>query len=246
MANIHNATIIAKLNELESKFQYQFSEKKILIQALTHKSFANENPEISKDNNERLEFLGDAVLQLVISDILMEMYPHLSEGQLSKFRAVLVSEVGLCKIASRIQLGEYVFIGKGEELSGGRNKKSILSDTLEALLAAIFLDSKKETGTSTVYNIILLFFLEEIKIAEQIFSNVDFKTDLQELVQCFKLGSLLYQLDKEEGPDHDKEFYTTVVINGETLGCGQGKSKKLSEQNAATEALKKLREVYGN
>ncbi len=229
---------INKLSELESKFDYRFKDIKLLNQALTHKSFAHEN---GKQDNERMEFLGDAVLQFIMSDFLMEQYPLFSEGMLSKFRAVLVSESGLSKIAKKISLGKYINIGKGEEVTGGRDKISILADTLEALLAAIYLDSRDSDGCSVIAHIIYELFSDEIKVAETTFSHVDHKTDIQEYVQKHKLGELKYQIIEELGPDHNKEFVTALLINSKMFGTGRGKSKKISEQNAAINSLNKIK-----
>ena len=145
---------LEQLQDLQKEINYEFKDLTLLIQALTHKSFAHEN---NQDNNERLEFLGDAILQFVISDHLMTKYPELPEGMLSKFRAVLVSETGLSTLAKKMGLGQYLFIGKGEEITGGREKNSILSDALEALFAAVFLDSKGEDGVKTISLIIIAF-----------------------------------------------------------------------------------------
>jgi len=228
---------------LQQKLGYRFNQPCFLAQALTHKSYAHER---NLENNERLEFLGDAILQFVISDYLVDNYPDLPEGMLSKFRAVLVSENGLSKLAKKIDLGQYVLIGKGEEITGGREKNSILSDTLEALICAVFLDSKGESGVGTVTDIIQSLFAEEIKLAEKTFSSVDYKTDFQEFVQKKKLGALNYKVIEESGPDHNKEFVTALMIANEIFGIGKGKSKKISEQNAAINAFKNIKQQYDN
>ena len=228
-----------RLAALQESIGYRFADEKLLIQALTHKSYAHEH---KLEDNERLEFLGDAVLQFIISDHLMRRYPRLSEGMLSKFRAVLVSEVGLSVLAKKIGLGEYLLIGKGEETTGGRNKNSILSDALEALLSAIYLDSQGAHGMEKIRRVIEELFQEEIASAERTYASIDFKTDLQELVQKRKMGTMQYKVIEETGPDHDKRFVTAVLIDDSEYGVGIGKSKKLSEQNAAIAALKKLRQ----
>lgn len=227
------------LSQLQEEIGYHFYNLQHLFQALTHKSYAHEH---KLDNNERLEFLGDAILQFVISEHLVLKYPVMPEGMLSKFRAVLVSENGLSTIARKIDLGRYVFIGKGEEVTGGREKKSILSDTLEAVLSAIFLDSRDECGIAKITEIIINIFKEEIEIAEKTFATIDYKTDFQEYVQKNKLGELRYQVIEETGPDHDKEFVTALMISNQVFGIGKGKSKKISEQNAAVDAFEKLKE----
>jgi len=229
------------LEDLQQRLQYHFNNVELLIQALTHKSYAHEH---KLDNNERFEFLGDAILQFVISKNLMTGYPDLPEGMLSKFRAVLVSETGLSAIAKKIGLGDYLLIGKGEETTGGREKNSILSDTLEAIFCAIFLDSSEQHGISKISNIINQLFFEEIKTAEKTFASVDYKTDFQEFVQKKKLGALNYKVIEESGPDHNKEFVTALMIANEIFGIGKGKSKKISEQNAAINAFKKIKERY--
>lgn len=236
---------IEELEELQSKFDYQFKDISFLYQALTHKSFSNENQQKKFPNNERMEFLGDAVLQFVISDILVESYPELSEGELSKFRAVLVSENGLASLAEKINLGKFLLMGRGEILTGGRGKKSILADAFEALIAAIFLDSKTNAASDISSQVVGNFFLEAIEKAESTFAFIDNKTDLQEFVQKEKYGTLEYRILEETGPDHDKEFLTAVFVNNEEYGRGKGKSKKISEQRAAIEALKKIKGTHG-
>ncbi|MCG8334317.1 MAG: ribonuclease III [Proteobacteria bacterium] len=227
-----------RLDELQQTLDYKFNNIRLLVQALTHKSFAHEN---DQENNERLEFLGDAILQFVMSDHLMTNYPDLPEGMLSKFRAVLVSEKGLSKLAQKINLGQYLFIGKGEEITGGRAKSSILSDALEALFSAVYLDSKKVKGVEIVASLIKNLFAEEIEKAEETFASVDYKTDFQEYVQKNKLGTLTYKVIEERGPDHDKEFVTALIVGDQVYGVGTGKSKKTSEQHAAIDAFRKLR-----
>lgn len=230
--------MLNQLSGLQDAINYQFKDTSLIIQALTHKSFAHEN---NRENNERLEFLGDAILQFVMSDHLMSKYPELPEGMLSKFRAVLVSEKGLSTLAKKIGLGQYLFIGKGEEITGGREKNSILSDALEALFAAIFLDSRAEKNVSNVSRIIKDLFKQEIQTAEETFASIDHKTDFQEYVQKNKLGPLAYKVIEERGPDHDKEFVTALLIADEIFGIGTGKSKKTSEQKAAIDAFEKIK-----
>ena len=234
----HDGEHLKQLPDLQKEINYEFKTPNLLIQALTHKSFAHEN---NQENNERLEFLGDAILQFVISAHLMDNYPELPEGMLSKFRAVLVSEKGLSTLAKKIGLGHYLFIGKGEELTGGREKNSILSDALEALFAAVFIDSRQEHSVSTITRIIETLFAEEIIIAEETFASIDHKTDFQEYVQKNKLGALSYKVVEERGPDHDKEFVTALLIADQVYGMGTGKSKKNSEQKAAIDAFKKIK-----
>jgi ribonuclease-3 len=182
----------------------------------------------------------------VISDYLTQSYPELPEGMLSRFRAVLVSENGLSIVAKKIKLGRYLLIGKGEEITGGREKNSILSDALEAFFSAVYLDSRQRYGVVKVADIIINLFITEIKMAEETFSTVDYKTDFQEYVQKNKLGTLFYKVIEESGPDHDKEFVTAVMIDYQIWGVGRGKSKKISEQNAAIEAFEKIRKQDEN
>ena len=248
MSAMHNTTVHTlpedcDLEELQQRLGYQFQNANYLIQALTHKSYAHEH---KQENNERLEFLGDAILQFVISDYLMIHYPDLPEGMLSKFRAVLVSESGLSTLAKKIDLGRFVLIGKGEEITGGREKNSILSDTIEALFCAVFMDSREKAGIEIVTNIIQSLFSEEIKTAEKTFSTIDYKTDFQEFVQKRKLGALNYKVIEESGPDHNKEFVTALMIANGIFGIGKGKSKKISEQNAAINAFEKMKNQHDN
>ncbi|MBU2644557.1 ribonuclease III [bacterium] len=231
------------LEELQQRIGHRFLNTEYLIQALTHKSYAHEH---KLENYERFEFLGDAILQFVISDFLMINYPDLPEGMLSKFRAVLVSEGGLSNLAKQIDLGRFILIGKGEEITGGREKSSILADTMESIFCAIFLDSRDQYGIDRVSEIIQTLFTEEIKVAEKTFPTVDYKTDFQEFVQKRKLGAPNYKVIEETGPDHNKEFVTALMIANEIFGIGKGKSKKISEQNAAINAFKKIKERYDN
>lgn len=231
------------LAPLQKTIGYTFKDINLLIRALCHKSYAHEN---KVENNERLEFLGDAILQFVMSDQLMSLFPKLTEGFLSKFRAVLVSEKGLSKLARQINLGQFLLIGKGEEMTGGREKASILSDAMEALFAAVYLDSKSDDGVQSVGQIIVRLFQPEIKEAEKTFSTVDYKTDLQEFVQKNKLGNLVYQVLSESGPDHAKQFEIAIRINGRQFASGVGRSKKAAEQEAAVATLQQLKKEYGS
>ena len=227
-----------KLTDLQKTISYTFTDLNYLILALTHKSYANEQ-KIS--DNERLEFLGDAILQFVISDHLVSKFPELPEGMLSKFRSVLVSERGLSVIADKIGLGNYLLIGKGEESTGGREKKSILADALEALISAVYLDSRIHFDIEKTKEVVLKLFQEDIIIAEKTFTTIDFKTDIQEYVHKNKLGDLYYEVIEEIGPDHDKEFVTVLMVSDQEYGRGRGKTKKMSEQNAAIDAFEKIR-----
>ena len=212
------------LDNLQNSLNYSFNNLDILILSLTHKSFAYEN---NIKNNERLEFLGDTILQLVITEYLVKNYPDLSEGLLSKFRAVLVSETNLVIVAKKIDLGKYLLIGKGEESTNGREKKSILADTFEAVVAAVYLDSNKKHAVEIIEKVIIDLFLESIKSSENDFSKADFKTVLQEYVQKNKIGDLRYDVVEINGPDHKKEFTSSVFIDDQNFGTGKAKIKKV-------------------
>ncbi len=227
-----------KLEKFEQKIGYEFQNKNLIVLALTHSSFANEKRQGNLANNERLEFLGDAVLELVSSEYLFLHYRKMHEGDLTKLRASLVCEPTLAAVAKEIGLGEYLLLGKGEDMTGGRNRDSILSDAMEAIIGAIYLDS----GFANAKEHILRFILSDIEHKQLFF---DSKTILQEMVQGKSEESIHYKLVKEEGPDHNKEFTTAVYLGGKELAKGIGKTKKASEQAAAYEAIMKLREKDG-
>lgn len=228
--------ISEKIDELESKLAYSFNNKDFLKEALTHKSFSNENRSLNLKDNERLEFLGDAVLDLVISELLFKMHEDVNEGELSKKRSLLVREEPLSEIAMEIGLGEYLFLGKGEEQSGGRTKSSLLANALEALIAAIYLDS----DLGNVKEFIKAFFLSRLNSQDKL---TDFKSELQEMSQKEKKGHLKYSVIADEGPDHDKTFQVALDINGEVVAQGKGKNIKEAEQMAAKTALQKLYDI---
>ncbi len=225
------------MKELEKEIGYQFQDPKILELALSHKSYANE---ARTGDNERLEFLGDAVLQIVISEYLFEKYPSWNEGLLSRFRAVLVCETGLERVAQKINLGRYILIGKGEEASGGRQKASILANVSEAVFAAVYLDAK-EKGAKAAQKVILSLFESEVEDNEVSFAYEDVKTYFQEWVQKKKLGPIEYKLISDDGPDHSKTFVMAVLINGKEIARGSGKNKKTAEQYAAYKALQEIK-----
>lgn len=232
--------MLEETKNLETLYQdlhYNFQDEQLINQALTHKSYAHENQNENIPNNERLEFLGDAVLDLIISDLLMERFPLLSEGGLSRIRAGLVSESGLSKIAVSMDLGKYLYIGKGEVLTGGRQKSSILSDALEAVFAAVYLDSRDNYGLDSVREVIVKLFEEHIPKEFGAFNFRDFKTELQEYVQKKFHTVTVYQLVNEEGPDHQKTFEVSVKIMDKEYGRGVGMSKKQAEQSAAEKAI---------
>lgn len=225
-----------QLKKLEKNLSYRFKNRSLLKNALTHKSYANEKRLQASDHNERLEFLGDAVLELVVSDLLMEQYGDSAEGELSKLRASLVNEKTLAGVARDHQLGQYLYLGKGEEMGQGREKPSLLSDAMEAVLGAVYLDR----GFSKAYRVIRRIALE---LFEQVGTEgfyKDYKTLLQEKAQTVFRTVPKYKLVEEIGPDHDKTFKINLLIKGEVMGMGEGKSKKGAEQNAAKEALENI------
>jgi len=224
------------------RVDYQFKKPEILRQALTHKSYLPVDLDEKFSNNERIEFLGDAVLDLVISEMLMEGFPELDEGGLSKFRASLVSESGLSKQAVTLQLGECLLLGRGEEITGGRKKKSLLADTFEAVMAAIYLDSREEHGLSQITRVIRKIFLPHLPQDAEGYITRDYKSELQEHVQKIMGIPSTYELVEESGPDHEKEFTMAVYVKEKEYGRGRGASKKLASQLAAEKALLRIQE----
>lgn len=223
------------LEDLEERIGYRFQDRGLLKQALTHSSFTNEQKINKTEDYERLEFLGDAVLEMVSSQFLFHTYPQLSEGELTKMRASLVCEPALAFCARDIELGKFIRLGKGEELSGGRERESITSDVMEAVIGAIFLDG----GIEKAKEYILKFILSDIE-NKQLF--YDSKSNLQELMQGTLKKEFHYELLEENGPEHSKSFVVEVIMEGKSLGRGLGRTKKAAEQQAAYEALLFLRE----
>ena len=220
---------------IEQRLQYEFKNKGLLQEALRHSSYVNEIADPEMRDNERLEFLGDAVLNLIVGHILMHRYPDLKEGDLSRSRANLVNESRLAKTARSVNLGEYIQLGKGESQTQGREKNSILADTFEALTAAIYLDG----GFEAAYEIIGKKFQPLIDQLDAFATNYDYKSQLQERVQVEHGVIPEYRIVREDGPDHDKTFWVTLnVIDIQTEG--NGKSKKAAEQDAARKALELL------
>lgn len=225
----------SQFNELENKLKYNFKNRILLKQALTHSSWSNESKNIGV-NNERLEFLGDSVLSIIISEYLYKKRRDLEEGFLSKFRAEIVCEPSLAKCAKELELGKYLLMGKGEELTGGRERDSILADAVEALIAAIYLDSDLNKTREIVLKILK-------NIIDGVLSGLiyrDYKTKLQEVTQKMGIGKINYEIIDEYGPDHNKTFVISVKIEENIIGTGSGRSKKEAEQSAALEALNKL------
>ena len=218
--------------ELENKIGYHFNNKDLLKEALTHSSYANEHKAQKIKYNERLEFLGDAVLSIVVSDYIFKNCPELPEGELTKLRASLVCEKSLFKFAKMINLGSFLVLSKGERNNGGSNRPSILSDAFEALIAAIYIDGGIECAAKHILN----FVIPEIKNTKQK-KIKDYKTTLQEIIQKNPGEQLEYVLVNESGPDHNKHFVVEVHLNSNVIGKGGGRSKKEAEQQAAREAL---------
>ena len=224
------------------RLDYQFQNAEILRQALTHKSYLPAEKDEFYGNNERIEFLGDAVLDLVISEMLMEEFPELDEGGLSKFRASLVSESGLSKQARAMELGTCLLLGRGEEMTGGRNKTSLLADTFEAVMAAIYIDSREIHGLSEISRVIRRIFLPHLPQDAEGYITRDYKSELQEHVQKIIGVPSTYELVEESGPDHEKVFTMAVFISERECGRGRGASKKLASQLAAENALLRIQQ----
>ena len=223
------------LKQLEKKIGYKFKDKNLIKQAFIHSSYANEIKLEKYESNERLEFLGDAVLELVSSEFLFKNSPKDSEGELTKTRASMVCEPALAHCAKKLDLGSFLYLGKGEENTGGRDRDSIISDSLEALIGAIFLDG----GFTSSKEFIEKHVLSDLE-SKKLF--LDSKTILQELAQGKSEQKISYRLVKEEGPDHDKSFSVEVRIGKEVYGTGTGKTKKSAEQEAASNAIKRLKD----
>lgn len=221
------------MTNIEEKIGYDFKNKKLLETALTHSSYANE---FNTDNNERLEFLGDSVLSLIISDYIYKLLPNVSEGWLSKYRATLVCEQSLSKISKKISLSQFIKLGRGEESNGGRKRASIISDAFEAVLAAIYLDGGIEVARKWVISLMR----EAIETVANGHGYSDYKTMLQEVLQKGTTGKVTYNTINEYGLEHSKVFEVEVLVDGVSKNKGTGKSKKEAEQNAAHIMLQKL------
>ena len=224
-------------DKLMEKINYRFKNEEYLKEALTHRSYANENSEFKNFDNEKLEFLGDAVLNLIATEYIYSLGKGKKEGELAKLKSQIISEPVFSSIANDIELGNYLYLSNGEISSGGRKRKSILGDAFEALIGAIFKDSDYYTAK----NIALKFLLGKINKLEEIEGTGDYKTVLQEFVQGKYRKMPEYNLIKTSGPDHDKVFEMSVSWNNEIHGIGIGKSKKEAEKHAAKEALSKLK-----
>ena len=222
------------IKDLETAIGYRFKNISLLQNALTHSSYANERWHNSLLSNERLEFLGDAILGMTVAKYLYQTFPDRPEGELTRMRADMVCEQTLAKVAAKIDLGRHLLLGNGEEQGGGRNRNSILADAVESVIAASFLDG----GLEAAQRFIERFILVEVPVKQ--LHNTDYKTALQEMVQRKKNQVLTYVLVGESGPDHDKKFDVEVKLNGVVVGAGSGSSKKRAEQDAARCALEKL------
>jgi ribonuclease-3 len=225
------------LSDLQQRIGYTYTTTELLERSLTHKSYANENR--VPYHNERMEFLGDSVLNLIISEYLMKSSPDSTEGDLSRLRAAVVSEPALATVAREIGLGDYLLLGKGEDQTGGRNKDSLLADCLEALIASLYLDGGKDAAEAFV----LRFFEEMLKRTCRSGGTLDYKTLLQELCQERLKQLPDYRVVSETGPDHQKQFEVELSVKSEVYGRGRGRNKKEAEQKAAKEALEKLTEL---
>ncbi len=222
------------IKDLENAIGYRFRDISLLQNALAHSSYANERWHNSLLSNERLEFLGDSVLGMLVAEHLYRSFPHRPEGELTRMRADMVCEKALADVANELHLGEHLLLGKGEEQGGGRSRDSILADAVESVIAACYLDGGMEASKCFVEK----FILVNVPVAK--LKNADYKTALQELVQQKKNQVLCYTLAGESGPDHDKIFTVELTLNGEPVGTGSGSSKKRAEQEAARNAMEKL------
>ena len=223
------------IKDLEEAIGYRFSNITLLQNALTHSSYANERWHDSTRSNERLEFLGDSILGMIVAEHLYKNFPDRPEGELTRMRADMVCETSLAAVAAQIDLGRHLLLGHGEEQGGGRTRPSILADGVESVIAASFLDG----GMAAAEGIVRRFVLCNVPVTR--LQNTDYKTALQELVQQKKNQTLCYQLTGQSGPDHDKVFTVEVSLNGKTIGQGSGSSKKRAEQDAARVAMQMLR-----
>lgn len=225
------------IKDLEEAIGYRFQKIALLQNALTHSSYANERWHNSLLSNERLEFLGDSILGMVVAQYLYQSFPNRPEGELTRMRADMVCEKTLAVVAGEIHLGEHLLLGHGEERLGGRTRDSILADAVESVIAACYLDG----GMEAAERFIRRFILVEVPVNQ--FHNADYKTKLQELVQQKKNQTLSYKLTGESGPDHDKTFQVEVFLNDSVIGRGVGSSKKRAEQEAAKAAIQQLGKI---
>jgi ribonuclease-3 len=240
--SVMNSDRATQLKALEETLGYTFRDPALMDCALTHRSFANENPDLLKQDNERFEFLGDAVLTLCISDMLMKRFPECSEGELSKIRSSIVNERPLARLARELCIGDYLLLGRGEDISGGRAKRSILANTLEAIIAAVYFDS----GFEGVYAFIEMRFLPLLESGTAKVRYQDYKTALQEITQNRFRVVPKYSIIREFGPDHDKVFQVGLAVGDIVSTAGLGHNKKEAEQRAARKALEAIEKLPPN
>jgi ribonuclease-3 len=224
------------LKQLQQKLHIQFHNRLLLKQAFTHASYVNEHRFSQQQDNERLEFLGDAVLELTVSEYLYQLFPNRPEGELTKLRAAIVCEPSLVKFAESLEFGQYVLLGKGEELTGGRTRPALLADVFESFVGALYLDQGLEAARSFLQT----YVFPQVESGGNLQMS-DFKTELQELTQHHNMGALEYRIVEERGPAHEREFVSEVYMGNERVGRGSGRSKKEAEQQAAAVALKQLK-----
>jgi ribonuclease-3 len=229
-------SVYANLKALEDKILYSFKNKNLLLTGLKHRSFISQNIQDRIDSNERLEFLGDSVLNFIVVKYLYKLYPDLDEGELSKMKSVIVSGENLSLIAREMNLGEHILLSEYEEKSGGRDKSSILEDTFEAIIGAVYLDS----GITKAEKVIKVLVLENIKKAFENTLTRNYKSELLELVQSNGLEPPTYEVVSEEGPEHEKVFTVNAIVDGKEISQGSSTSKKRAEQEASRRALENL------
>jgi ribonuclease-3 len=227
---------LADLDALQKKLGVVFGDRAFLEQAMVHSSYINENPGFTSVSNERLEFLGDAILDFIVAEKLYQALPALAEGEMTRLRSVLVRRDALARVAKAISLGDYLYLGKGEKAGGGRQKSTNLAGALEALLAAVFLDR----GINATRELVLRLLGEELEAAMCLAKGTDYKSQLQEFVQSRYRATPSYRLLRESGSDHARQFTVEVVIDDRVLGQGAGRSKKMAETEAARQALQRL------
>ena len=224
------------ITSLEEKIKYKFRLKKIIYKALIHSSYANEHSELKIKHNERLEFLGDSVLSLILAEEFFNRFPNKREGELSLMLSWLGSESYLTEVARTIELGEHIFLGEGEKRSGGRNRPSLLTDALEALIGAIYIDG----GFASAKKVVLSLFADGLESVEKDKNQINCKNELQTLLHKRRMPEPIYKVVAADGPDHKKTFEVEVSVNGKLLGRGKGLTKKEAEMNAAIFAIEKL------
>jgi len=240
--NENNVTPDTTLLELEDFLGYHFINQSLLTQALTHRSFVNESDSDIMKHNESLEFLGDAVLGFIISSRIFQLYPDLNEGELSKIKAYLVSAANLVQLAKKIQLGDFIYLSRGEEKTGGRSKRAILVDAYEAIIGSIYLDGGVKAASEFIKRQIDTF-LQELNIKQLTYG--DFKSALQEYLHNLSRSEPVYRVVDELGPDHKKTFVIQVLIDEEVVAEASGKTKKEAQQSAARLALEKIKQLAG-